>query len=132
MTLESARYLLLTTFRRNGRAVGTPVWFVADNGHYYLFSASKAGKIKRLQNSPAARIAPCDVRGTVLGGWIDTQAFIVDSIEEEGKAYRLLVEKYGWQMRITNFFSRLTGKINHRSVIVICPRMGDTEAVCST
>ncbi len=56
-----------------------------------------------------------------MGGWIDTQAFIVDSMEEERKAYRLLVEKYGWQMRITNFFSWLTGKINHRSVIVIHP-----------
>jgi hypothetical protein len=42
-------------------------------------------------------------------------------MEEERKAYRLLVEKYGWQMRITNFFSWLTGKINHRSVIVIHP-----------
>ncbi|HJN50621.1 MAG: hypothetical protein QGI68_01655 [Pseudomonadales bacterium] len=87
----------------------------------YLFSAANAGKIKRLRNSSASRIAPCDVRGGVLGGWIDTQAFIVDSMEEERKAYRLLVEKYGWQMRITNFFSWLTGKINHRSVIVIHP-----------
>jgi len=119
MNLESARYLNLATYRRNGATVNTPVWFAADNGDYYLFSAANAGKIKRLRNSPAARIAPCDVRGLLLGDWIDTQAYIVDAVEEERKAYRLLMVKYGWQMRITNFFSWLTGKINHRSVIVV-------------
>lgn len=121
LELEDARYLNLATFRKNGTAVNTPVWFAADNGNYYVFSASSAGKIKRLRNSPAARIAPCDVRGVLLGDWTDSQAHIVDSIEEERKAYHLLIGKYGWQMRITNFFSWLTGKINHRSVIVIRP-----------
>lgn len=119
--IDHARYLNLATFRRNGTAVNTPVWFAADNGDYYLFSASNAGKIRRLRNSPEARIAPCDVRGVLLGDWIDTRAYIVDSIEEERKAYRLLIGKYGWQMHITNFFSWLAGKINHRSVIVIRP-----------
>jgi|TARA_Y100000310_G_scaffold345264_1_gene463211 hypothetical protein len=122
--LNSARYMNLATFRRSGRAVNTPVWFAADEGAYYVFSASKAGKIKRLRNSPAARIAPCDARGGLLGEWLNSRAYIVDSIEEERKAYRLLMEKYGWQMRITNLFSWLAGKINQRSVIVIRPAEG--------
>ncbi len=121
LNLDNASYLSLATYRRSGIAVNTPVWFAADNRNYYVFSASTAGKIKRLRNSPAARIAPCDARGVVLGAWMDTQAYIVDSSEQEHKAYQLLLEKYGWKMRVTNFFSWLTGRINHRSVIVIHP-----------
>jgi PPOX class probable F420-dependent enzyme len=124
LNLDNARYLNLATYRRNGTAVNTPVWFAADDGSYYLFSASKAGKMKRLRNSSAARIAPCDVRGTLLGDWIDARAHRVESVEEERKAYRLLIKKYGWQMRVTNFFSRLTGRINHRSVILVRPSVG--------
>ena len=124
LSLDNARYLNLATYRRNGTAVNTPVWFAEDNGSYYLFSASQAGKMKRLRNSAAARIAPCDGRGTLLGDWTDAHAHRVESVEEERKAYRLLMKKYGWQMRITNFFSRLTGRINHRSVILVRPAAG--------
>jgi len=118
-TLKNARYLNLATYRRNGDEVDTPVWFAERNGTYYAFSEGNAGKVKRLRNSSRARVAPCDMRGKLLGEWIDARAVVVGSRPESDAAYRALRAKYGWQMSLLDFFSRLGGKIDKRAVIRI-------------
>ena len=118
-TLKTARYLNLATFRQNGDAVNTPVWFAERNGAYYVFSAGEAGKVKRLRNSSRARIAPCDMRGKLLGEWAEAHAVVVKDAAEADAAYRALRDKYGWQMHLLDFFSRLGGKIGQRAVIRI-------------
>ena len=120
-SLTNARYFSLKTFRKNGIGVATPVWFAEHQGTYYCFSASKAGKIKRLRRSSQAEIAPCDIRGKLLGDWLPAQATIVENPEEIENAYAHLSQKYGWQMAMANFFSRLTGRIDQRTVIAVCP-----------
>ena len=120
MTLQDHSYISLMTFRRSGAEVKTPVWFASmDAKSHYCFSAADAGKVKRLRNSSTARIAPCDARGGYPGEWITCNAYLVEDENEINKAYRLLVDKYGWQMRLTNFFSRLSGRIGNRAVIRI-------------
>jgi uncharacterized protein len=118
-TLENARYLNLATFRKNGESVATPVWYAERESHYYVFSAGNAGKVKRLRNSPQARIAPCDAFGKLLGEWTEAEAFVVDDDIERSAAYRALHAKYGWQMAVLDAFSRLGGKISEREVIRI-------------
>lgn len=118
-SLDRARYVSLSTFRRSGAAVATPVWFAVVERSYYVFCAGNAGKVKRLRNSPRARIAACDMRGRILGPAFDTLAYLVDDHEEEARAYAALHAKYGWQMRLTDFFSRLTGRIQRRRVLRI-------------
>jgi PPOX class probable F420-dependent enzyme len=118
MNLSDHAYLSLATYRKSGAEVRTPVWFAsADEQTHYCFSAAGAGKVKRIRNSSEAKLATCDGRGGSLGGWVPSRAFLVDDIEETAQAYDLLVKKYGWQMRLLNFFSRLSGKIHHRAVI---------------
>lgn len=121
-TLDTARYLNLETFRRNGTAVATPVWFAPHGsraGVFYIFSAQEVGKVKRLRLSPRARVAPCNVRGRVLGEWQTARAYLVDEAEECRNAYADLYRKYGWQMAMTDFFSRLSGRIHKRQIIRI-------------
>ncbi|MBT4162476.1 MAG: PPOX class F420-dependent oxidoreductase [Gammaproteobacteria bacterium] len=120
MNLEAAKYISLRTFRKSGVPVDTPVWFAsADSNKHYVFSAADAGKVKRLRNSAKAQIATCDGRGGSLGEWTDCESYLVDDSEEIQSAYRCLNSKYGWMMKITDFFSRLSGRINHRAVIRI-------------
>jgi hypothetical protein len=118
-SLKDARYINLATFRRSGVAVETPVWFAEVDGRYYVFSAGNAGKIKRLRNSSRARIAACDVRGKVLGPWLDAQAVLVLDSTEIQRAHSALVQKYGWQMKLTDFMSGLTGRLRRRAYIAI-------------
>ena len=117
--LAHARYLSLGTWRRDGRVVDTPVWFAESDGLLYLFSEGTAGKVKRLRNSPRARVAACDVRGRLRGEWRDASARIVTEAAEIESAYRALRAKYGWQMRIADTLSRLSGRYERRAVLEI-------------
>ena len=117
--LDRASYINLATFRRDGRAVETPVWFAARNGKLYVFSEAKAGKMKRLRNSASVRVAPCNVRGKLRGDWTLGAGRRVDDPETVAIAYDALLAKYGWLMRLTNFVSRLAGRIEGRAIIEI-------------
>lgn len=112
-------YINLATFRRSGRAVETPVWFAALDGRLYVFSEGNAGKIKRLRNSSRARVAVCDMRGRLRGEWIEAVARVVDDPETIERAFAALRAKYGWQMWITDLFSRIAGRIHRRAIIEI-------------
>lgn len=120
-SLADARYISLATWRRSGREVRTPVWFVATSADtFFCFSAADAGKVKRLRNSSRVQVASCDARGGSLGEWLKARAFlVVDDPVEITRTYTLLREKYGLQMAITNVMSRLSGRINKRIVIRI-------------
>ncbi|MFT5483196.1 MAG: PPOX class probable F420-dependent enzyme [Halieaceae bacterium] len=119
-SLARANYLSLATFRKSGEVVATPVWFAEEDGVYYAFSAEDAGKMKRLRNSTKSRVAPCSVSGAIKGEWIETTARVL-SAEQEQIALDALRRKYGWQMRLTDLGSKITGKFHHRSYIAISP-----------
>ena len=119
-SLDTEAYINLETVRRNGTPVITPVWFALYDGGYYVFSAREAGKVKRLKHTPSVRIAACTMKGKTIGEWLNTSAALIDSTAPDIKpAYKALEDKYGWQLKITNFFSRLTGKMKKRQMIRI-------------
>jgi len=112
-------YVSLVTYRRNGTEVKTPVWIAAAGGRYYVFSAGDAGKVKRIRVTSKIRLAACDVRGKVSGDWIDGDARIVSDTPTIAVALRALRAKYGWQMRIGDFFATLSGRMRKRAYIEI-------------
>jgi PPOX class probable F420-dependent enzyme len=61
-------YVSLTTFRRNGEAVVTPVGCVAEAGVLYMLTPPDTGKVKRVRHNGRAVVAPCGMRGTVPAG----------------------------------------------------------------
>jgi len=117
--LASAEYFNLATFRRNGNAVETPVWFAPVADTFYVFSAGNAGKVKRLRASSRARVAVCDIRGKVLGEWLDATARLVNDPGEIERAYASLHRKYGFRMAIGDFFAKLTGRYQRRQFIAV-------------
>lgn len=58
-------HVSLTTFRRNGQAVPTPVGSLVQDGTLYALTPPETGKVKRIRNNPQVTIAPCDMKGTV-------------------------------------------------------------------
>ena len=99
------RYISLETYRKNGQAVRTPVWFAESDGQLYVYTLAEAGKAKRLRNNPRARMAPCDTRGRVTGEWADAEARFVQG-EEAARANALLDRKY-WMKRLFNLTSKM-------------------------
>ena len=117
--LDRHRYLSLATFRRSGAEVATPVWFAAAGGKLYVFTAGESGKVKRLRHSSRARVTPSDARGHVRGEWREASARIVTEPRSIERAHAALRSKYGWQMRLADLLSRLTGRINRRAWLEI-------------
>jgi len=113
------KYVALVTFRRTGAAVSTPVWIAKTDSACYVFSEGRAGKVKRIRNNPAVRLAACDFRGRVHGPWHSGRACVVSDLRTIEKAYRAFRQKYGWSMKIGDFFSRLSGRYGRRAMLEI-------------
>lgn len=122
--LEGGSYMSLATLKKSGDFVATPVWFATAKedegaGVYYVFSATNVGKVKRLRNFSQSRIAACTVRGTVTGEWFDTEATLLTSDKDNALALAALHRKYGWQMKIADLGSKVTGKFDQRTYIKV-------------
>ncbi len=107
--LAASSYVLLTTFRRDGRAVPTPVWVMRDGDCLAVWSAADAGKVKRIRNSGRVTVAPCDWRGKPLGEAVDGVADLPGS-RETGHYRDLMKRKYGLVARLGLLGSRLRGR----------------------
>lgn len=66
--LASARYMLLTTFERDGVPVSTSVCGVADGDRAYFCVPKWSGAVKRLRHTDTVQVTPCGVRGFVTHG----------------------------------------------------------------
>ena len=112
-------YVNLATYRRSGAEVRTPVWIAEHEGTYYVFSESRAGKVKRIRANPRVRLAACDIRGNVNSDWIEGRARIVNDQAEVDAMYPAFTRKYGWQMRLGNLLARISGRFARRAIIAI-------------
>jgi len=64
---QNKEYIRLETFRRNGQAIPTPVWFVTEDDMLFVRSYANSGKVKRMRNNPHVRITPSDALGSHTG-----------------------------------------------------------------
>ncbi len=120
------KYLNLETFKKSGEGVKTPIWFAADpandlasdSARLYVYTTGNSGKVKRIRNNPRVRIAPCDMRGNLLGEWVEARAEILTRAEA---AYgdRLLNKKYFPWKQLLNFFASFRRR--GRTGIVVRP-----------
>jgi PPOX class probable F420-dependent enzyme len=107
--LAAESYVVLTTFRRDGRAVPTPVWIAGDGAELVLWSERKAGKVKRIRNNGRVEVQASDFRGTTTHGpKVSGQARLLDD-DATRRVCRLIARKYGIVGQVTMFFSRLRG-----------------------
>jgi uncharacterized protein len=101
--LNGQKYISLTTFRKNGAAVQTPVWFAEAGGLIYVMTRSDSVKIKRIRNNPEVRVAPCTIRGKITGTEFPGRARILR--EEEWAPARTAIRAKYWMTRITALWS---------------------------
>jgi PPOX class probable F420-dependent enzyme len=120
------KYLNLETFKKSGEGVKTPVWFAADpaasldsnDAKLYVYTIGVSGKVKRIRNNPRVRIAPCDMRGRVLGEWVEARVAILTG-EEAARGMRLLNKKYFPWRQMLDFFAMFRRR--ERTVFAIRP-----------
>ena len=106
--------IALTTFRKTGQAVTTPVWFAISLGTVYVETHADAGKLKRLRHTARVTLAPCTYSGKVTGAVSEGHARILTESEESTAASTALAKKYGFTLPLT----RIAWRLLHRKANV--------------
>jgi PPOX class probable F420-dependent enzyme len=110
--LGRERYLSLTTFRRDGTPVATPVWVVADEDRALLvWTGAETWKAKRLRRDGRVELAASTARGREVGPRLRGMATIHDDPE---RVLRLLARKYRLQFNALRVWGRISRVLARR------------------
>ena len=102
------KYLLLTTFTKDGRPKPTAIWAVVDGDRLIAITQEQSWKVKRIRNTPRVTVAKCDMRGNPKSEAVEATAAILDK-SQLGTVYDGIGKRYGLLGKAFNFFSKLRG-----------------------
>jgi len=108
ITFPKEKYITLETFRKNGNAVKTPVWFVEEDDWIFVITRELTGKVKRLRNNNKIRVVSSNFSGTPKGQWFTGKAQLVEG-DMAKKAISLRNKKYGIMAKLIGIFSAKKG-----------------------
>lgn len=103
--LGNAKYVSLTTFKRDGTPVSTPVWVAGTDGRLLVWSAASTWKVKRIRRDGHVRVSPCSGTGKPRGDPVEAQARILPETE---LVRELLSHKYGVPYRLVRGWGVVT------------------------
>lgn len=92
--LSAGKYLLVTTFRKDGTGVPTPVWVVRDGDQLAVWTPTGSYKVRRIRANPRVRLAPCTFQGHRTGDEVTGIARILDA-DGAKRIRRLIGRRYG-------------------------------------
>ncbi|MCA2003185.1 MAG: PPOX class F420-dependent oxidoreductase [Candidatus Nitrosotenuis sp.] len=101
--LQDHKYVNLETYKKNGQAVRTPVWFVVFDEQIFVMTTKNTGKVKRIRNNQDVKIMPCGMRGEPKGEWVTAKARFANESETQ-KAIQLRHKKYGFRAKLVGMF----------------------------
>ena len=124
--LADERFVSLTTFRRTGEPVSTPVWIAADGPDLIVTTPKESGKVKRLRNNGRVQLRPCSRTGSVKDGAVavDAHATVVDDDHSRALLTRVFGGKYRLEYRVFRFIERL-GKAGAKQRVML--RISDSS-----
>ncbi len=109
--LAREKYVSLTTFRKDGTPISTPVWVAGVDGRLLVWTAAGSWKVKRIRRDAHVRVTACGATGATHGEAVDAQASIVD---DTALVEELLARKYGVTYRLVRGFNALNRRVRRR------------------
>ena len=106
--VANSKYLLLTTFTKDGRPKPTPVWGVADGDKLLVITDDSSWKTKRIRNTPRVTVAVCDMRGRPKGEPVEAVAKVLDKAEA-ADVQRAITKRYGLLVPLFDAYLKLSG-----------------------
>ncbi|MGZ4599884.1 PPOX class F420-dependent oxidoreductase [Oryzihumus sp.] len=118
--LGDQRFVSLTTFRRSGVGVPTPVWVARDGDALVVTTPEGSGKVKRLRHDARVELRPCNRRGRVDAGArpVTGTAAIITDEATTGRLTDLIRSKYGLEFRLVMAVERLVRSGEARRVLL--------------
>ena len=116
LSLADARFVSLTTFRRSGERVSTPVWVGRDGEGLVVLTPAGSGKVKRLRRDPRVELAPCGRFGKVDDGVepLAGTAQVRESAADVERARATIRRTYPIESRVVLGIERLVERLRGR------------------
>jgi PPOX class probable F420-dependent enzyme len=110
--LGDEKFVSLTTFKRNGDAIASPMWIVADGAQLLVWTPSDAAKVKRVRRNPRVTLTACGRTGKVKAGQptFDGAAEVITDPASVDRAESLIKRKYGVEFRIVTFIETVAAR----------------------
>lgn len=110
-TLAAAKYVRLTTFKRDGTPVPTPVWLVRSGDHLLVTTSATTGKVKRLRHTARVLLVPSDSRGRPRAGSpeVEGTAELFTAPADLARLQALVKQRYGFTLTVARLVNRLRG-----------------------
>jgi len=115
--LFPGRYLSVTSFKRDGSGVATPVWFVSDGSRLFAFTDLRSAKIRRIHRNPHVLIASCRPGGKLRREPVAARAEVLTAPADLERVQKLLLARYKISYRIVMFFYRLGRRLRGKQSV---------------
>ncbi|MGI9163035.1 MAG: PPOX class F420-dependent oxidoreductase [Mycobacterium sp.] len=95
--LAKEQFVALTTFKRNGDGISTPMWIGRDGADLFMWTAEDSWKVKRVRNNPRVLLAPSGRFGKVRDGVLPVEgtAEVLTDPDTVERLRRVIQRKYG-------------------------------------
>ena len=124
--LFPGRYLSVTSFKRDGTGIATPVWFVSDGSRLFALTDRHSPKVKRMRRDPRVLVASCRVDGRLRRAPLPARVEVLTAVAELEHVQELLRERYRISYRLVMLVYRLGRRLGgHRG-------LGDGAALAIT
>jgi PPOX class probable F420-dependent enzyme len=105
--LVPGRYLSVTSFKRDGTGVATPVWFVSDGERLLALTDLHSAKVRRMRHDPHVLVASCRPDGKLRREQLPARSEVLTATPDLERVQRLLTERYKLSYRLVMLFYRL-------------------------
>ncbi|BBX02617.1 PPOX class F420-dependent enzyme [Mycolicibacterium moriokaense] len=106
--IAAARYILLTTFTKDGKPKPTAIWAAPDGDRLLVMTEEDSWKVKRIRNTPRVTLAICDVRGNPKSESIEATARVLDKSEAPA-VIDAVKRRYGLLGRLFILYMKVRG-----------------------
>ena len=116
LALAEERFVSLTTFRRSGEAVSTPVWVTRQGDALVVLTPSGSGKVRRLRHDPRVELRPCGRFGQVADGVrpVGAVAAVREGEQDVAQARAAIRRGYPVESRVVLGIERLAERLRGR------------------
>ena len=115
--LFPGRYLSVTSFKRDGTGVATPVWFVSDGARLYAFTDRHSAKVRRIRRDPHVLVASCLPNGRLRRAEIAAHAEILTDEADLQRIQRLLLDRYRVSYRLVMLGYRVGRRLRGKTAV---------------
>jgi PPOX class probable F420-dependent enzyme len=115
--LFPGRYLSVTSFKRDGTGVATPVWFVFDGRRLFALTDLHSAKVRRIRHNPRVLVAPCGPSGKLRGEPVPARATVLTATADLERVQKLLMARYKVSYRLVMLFYRLGRRLRGETAV---------------